>query len=90
MIGHPPVDEKLRAFCIFDELRESDEYLKRNRVIVAEGDALIATPSGYKEIPRGSGTWATIRYAREAQLPRLIVWPDGTATEEQDGTRPLL
>src|SRR5947207_2045291 len=43
-IGHPPIDERFRAFCDFDESRERKECLERNRDIVDECDVLIAAP----------------------------------------------
>lgn len=57
-------------------------YLKRNRDIVAGASVLLAVPSGYTELGRGSGTWATVRYARQAGVPVVLFWPDGTVTEE--------
>lgn len=50
--------------------------LKRNRKLVAWCDRLIATPDTAREILR-SGTWATVRYAREAEKRITIVYPDG-------------
>jgi hypothetical protein len=37
---------------------------------------VIAAPMSSAEILR-SGTWATIRYARKAGKPVLIIWPNG-------------
>ena len=53
----------------------------RNRMIVARADHLLAMPATVmpataKEVLR-SGTWATIRYARQAGVPVTIVLPDG-------------
>ena len=46
---------------------------------------LSATPGGFKEELR-SGTWACVRYARKADRPVHIVWPDGKVNaERQDG-----
>lgn len=81
-IGHPPTDPRARAFCNYDEELTPLPYLKRNRAIVDATDCLVATPRTFKEELR-SGTWATIRYARKAQRPRYIIWPDGTLTEER-------
>jgi hypothetical protein len=75
-IGHPPTDPKLRAFFPSDEERDPLPYLQRDRALVKEVPMLVATPHG-PEIRR-SGTWATIRYAREAGVPRLIIRPNGT------------
>jgi len=76
IIGHIPEDESKRAFCDNDVEREPLPYLVRNRNIVAEADVLIATPNGPERM-RGSGTWATIRYARKAGIKLAIIWPDG-------------
>lgn len=61
----------------------SDDYLKRDRLMVRLAAYVIATPKGTKEQMRGSGTWASIRYARKLGKPRCIIWPDGSTTEEQ-------
>ncbi len=74
---HPPLKEDKRAWCEGDEIREPDEYLQRNRNIVAEADILIATPSNYLELKQGSGTWATWRYATAAGIPRVMIFPNG-------------
>jgi hypothetical protein len=58
-------------------------FLVRNRDIVRESDIIIATPKQTIEQARGSGTWATIRYARDAGLPLCIVWPDGCGVVER-------
>lgn len=55
--------------------------LVRNRSIVISSDHLIACPREYKEIQR-SGVWATVRYAREAQRPITIIYPDGRREQE--------
>lgn len=55
------------------------EPLDRNKDIVDACPVLIAAPSDRVEKKRGSGTWATIRYARDvAHVPIRYVWPDGT------------
>jgi hypothetical protein len=78
VIGHPPLDGSRRAYLSYDEEREKQPYLIRNRAIVAEGvDGLIAAPKGFVEEQR-SGTWATIRYARKIGRKVWIVWPDGS------------
>ena len=81
-IGHPPTLSRRRAFLDYNEEREPLPYLVRNRAIVAEGiDGLIAAPKGWVEEQR-SGTWATIRYARQAGRRIWIVRPDGAVRLE--------
>lgn len=79
--GHPPSKKDKRAFCKFDEENQPHEYLIRNRHIVRASDLMIACPKG-PERKRGSGTWATIRFARKQGKPMVIIWPDGTCTYE--------
>jgi len=55
----------------------AEDYLRRNHDIVDATDELVAAPAGYVEEPR-SGTWATVRYARQCGRFITIVWPDGT------------
>lgn len=64
------------------EVMERRPNLDRNRDIVADADVLIACPSNYVNIPRGSGTWATVRYARVKGIPIRFIWNDGSQTEE--------
>ncbi len=81
--GHPPINPSKRAFCEFystEEVEEEKEYIERNHDIVDAVDWMIACPAGFKEELR-SGTWATIRYARNIERPGKIVWPDGKVTE---------
>jgi len=80
--GHLPKDPKHRAFCDFDFTHDEREYLVRNRHIVRASDLMIACPKQTNEIKRGSGTWATIRYARKQAVPLVIIWPNGTCTYE--------
>lgn len=56
-------------------------FLIRNKDIVNACTLLIATPAQTVNIPRGSGTWATIRYARKIGRPTTILWPDGTGQQ---------
>lgn len=48
----------------------------RNHKIVERCDVLIACPGEALEVLR-SGTWATIRYARETLVPQYRCLPDG-------------
>ena len=77
-VVHPPEDDKLRAYCKgYWKIEEERPYLVRNRVIVDTCDFLIAAPREEYEpaVYRGSGTWATIRYARRSKRRFRIVWP---------------
>lgn len=77
---HPPSDARKRAWVTCredcDEWRPSRPYLDRNRDIVHESDAMIATPEESQPQPR-SGTWSTIRYAQQVSKPLAIVFPNG-------------
>lgn len=85
VVAHPPanrskVSENTVAFS--DEVREAKPYLVRDQDIVDESDVLVATPKTADEVRR-SGTWATVRMARRAGKPVVIINPDGTETEER-------
>jgi hypothetical protein len=77
IIGHPPKDDKLRAFCRFDECRDPLPYLERDVEIVKEATYMLACPSTL-EPQKHSGTWYTIRRAEDARIPLYIVFPDGS------------
>jgi hypothetical protein len=72
---HPPINISKRAFCKGDEILPSDEYLERNRNIVGVSNIMIATPKEDAEVLR-SGTWATIRYAKNKNKKLLIIYPN--------------
>lgn len=78
---YPPDIDKKRAFLFATESMPPRPYLERNRNIVRDCAALIATPKEDFEELR-SGTWATIRYARKLKRPIIIVWPLQTPTAE--------
>ena len=89
LFEHPPTNRSKRAYV--SSFLESTKlppkpYLERNHDIVDASDALFATPNTMEEVMR-SGTWATIRYARKRLKPIIIIWPDGTVTEENNGKR---
>lgn len=70
-----------RAFCTgASKVHEPKPPLDRNTDIVDDTQRLVACPSG-PEIMR-SGTWSTVRRARRAGRPILIIWPDGSITTE--------
>lgn len=85
---HPPVDPSFRAYCdgrTTAYVAEPKPYLERNRDIVDESDVLVACPDGPER--RRSGTWATIRYARNPDphegsvvvlgVPVIVIWRNG-------------
>lgn len=78
-VVHPPVNKKaIGDYSNAEEIREEKGFLDRNRDIVDEGDdGLIATPLGIEsDFPR-SGTWFTIRYAKQRQKDCVIIYLDG-------------
>lgn len=78
---HPPLKNVARAFKKAKVIHEPKDYLKRNLAIVEICELLIATPGSSTEESRGSGTWATIRYARRAKKRTIIIHPDGKFTD---------
>lgn len=74
--SHPPVDGRLRAYCVANIVARPKPFLVRDRDIVAETEALVAAPASSN---RAGGTWATIGYALDAGKPVTIVLPDGSA-----------
>ena len=75
-------EETYRAFCRAEMVHKPLAPLARNRGIVSRCQTLIAAPRTAVEELR-SGTWATVRYARQAGLRVLVVNPDGTIVETQ-------
>lgn len=83
VVCHPPADQTHRAHNPhYDEIREPKTHFARNRDIVDETDCLVACPCDMAEQPKG-GTWYTVGYARKRGKPVVIIWPDGTITEEK-------
>ena len=78
---HPPDKDGKRAFCESQHIHDEKPYLARNHDIVNASDFMIAAPSNTRMQLR-SGTWATIRYARNKRKHLFIVFPDGNVTEE--------
>lgn len=77
IVSHPPVNRKNRAFTKPDVEMPERPYLIRNHNIVDRSDVVIATPSTFHEVP-SSGTWSTIRYAREQSKTLLVFYPRET------------
>lgn len=70
IVGLPCNIKALVADVKCDITHPPQPPLVRNRVIVAKSDVLIACPEG-SEVLR-SGTWATVRYARQAGIKIVI------------------
>jgi hypothetical protein len=81
IVGHPPLDERKRAFTLCDVYWPARSWLTRNRDIVDVSERMVFTPRQDHEVLR-SGTWSTIRYARRQRKPIMIVFPDGRVEEE--------
>jgi hypothetical protein len=72
---HPPSDPKARAWCSNAVILPPKPYLDRNRDIVDATDCLLAAPEGPEwRFPR-SGTWYTVRYARQQGKQIVVVYP---------------
>lgn len=84
--GHPcNLGEALRAYNEHDVTHPIYPPLVRNRHIVDSVRIMLAAPKEYEEVIRGSGTWATIRYALRKKRHLVILWPDGTFEEHNAG-----
>jgi len=71
------IEHQRAALTGFIFLAKQAPPLKRNRALVDWCDYLYACPATMQEIKR-SGTWATIRYARQEGKEIVIVYPDGS------------
>lgn len=77
IVIHPPEISAKRAFCKGAAVTYLPlPYLERNRHIVNLTARLIAAPKTAEEELR-SGTWATVRYARQRRRPVTILFPMG-------------
>lgn len=74
---HPANMDTKRAFKRAKVVHPTMPPLVRNRVIVDSCSLLIVTPRSTKEQVR-SGTWATVRYARQCGRVMWIAMPDGS------------
>jgi hypothetical protein len=78
IVVHPPDNSAARANCTARwgqaTWRDPKPYLERNKDIVDSCEFLIACPKGRIE-ERRSGTWATVRYARNTGKPVIILEP---------------
>lgn len=74
---YPAVTGSLQANTGAVPIAPPDSPMRRNRAIVADAGVMIACPPNDTPIKRGSGTWATIGFAKKAGKPLAIVFPDG-------------
>jgi hypothetical protein len=79
IIGHPTSERYVKKDLLAhdldcDEVREARPPIERNRIIVDQTDFMIAAPFTQAEIVR-SGTWSTIRYARQREKEVYIFTP---------------
>jgi len=83
--GHPCNLDTQRAWMDYDVTHRVETPLVRNKIMVDASELLLATPHEYEEVLRGSGTWATMRYAVKTDTRLRVIFPDGTdilGTEE--------
>lgn len=90
IVLHPPISGKKEAQCsisveLGDAVRPRKDYLDRNRDIVDETDLLIAGPKEETGEALRSGTWSTVRYARNKKRRIIIIRPSGKIEVENDG-----
>nr|WP_145982991.1 hypothetical protein [Pseudonocardia sp. AL041005-10] len=76
VVAHPPNNTRARAWGYYDQIRPPHAYLVRNRHIVDECSWLIGCPATVRHELR-SGTWSTIRLARDLRRRLTIVAPNG-------------
>ena len=62
-----------RAYCDTEETTKERPPLLRNRDIVRACNLLVVAPRTMKEQFRGSGTWATYRYAKQRGLNIILL-----------------
>lgn len=79
--AYPSTIKGKTAECVGAWLHPPMPPLDRNRAIVERADIILACPAQYEEILR-SGTWATVRYARKANVKLIIIYPNGVTRNE--------
>jgi hypothetical protein len=79
--AHPPLSPRLRAYCRCDHVYPPRDYLERNQNIVRTTHELFAAPLTEVEQHR-SGTWATVRYARQLGKKITLIMPNGSVRIE--------
>jgi len=79
----PCILSEKRAYKEGKLLAEPEEPIARNHKMVDQSHALIGCPKRPRQELR-SGTWATIRYAKKADVLRWLVFPDGSVSTPLD------
>lgn len=74
---YPPTNDKFRAFHDSDWIYAEKDYMERDKDIVNVSQLMLCVPKTEKEMMRGSGTWATIRYCRKVDKTHIIILPSG-------------
>jgi hypothetical protein len=82
VVVRPCTFAHLRAFCESESIAPEKPPMQRNRDIVADSDLILACPPNKERIKKGSGTWATIRFAERAGVDLIIIFPDGSTDEK--------
>jgi hypothetical protein len=80
--SHPSNIKGTQAKSKSDIIYPEKPPIERDKIIANRSDILIACTKGFEEEIR-SGTWTTVRYARKIGIKILIVWPNGSVTEEE-------
>jgi len=52
--------------------------LERDRLVVQDADIMFVLAPSRRPPYRRSGTWATYRYALQANVITIVIWPDGS------------
>ncbi len=79
---HPPINQKRACGHRGNVRHPPKDFLPRNADIVAAADLLVACPKEMTEQLR-SGTWSTVRKARQKRIPIALVFPDGSVKWER-------
>ena len=92
IIVHPPENSSKRAFKNGHIILSEKPYLIRNKCIVANSDIVFILPKD-REFPnfntnvRG-GTWYTYRDAIKNDRDVIVIWPNGTDSNNVDEPLP--
>lgn len=86
IVQHPPLNRAMESLdCDVlpgEVVWPRRAYLARDEDIVNAVETLVALPPGDEEDNPRSGTWATVRMARHASVPRIVIMPTGQVIVE--------